>query len=71
MKTIEERLKVIEGHVKEDKIKVMIIGLGSVGSYLLDYLVSKNDPAISVVVVGRDEKKLQTKVNIVRVAALI
>ena len=30
MKTIEERLKVIEGHVKEDKIKVMIIGLGSV-----------------------------------------
>ena len=71
MKTIEERLKVIEGHVKEDKIKVMIIGLGSVGSYLLDYLVSKNDPAISVVVVGRDEKKLQTKVNIVRIAALI
>lgn len=71
MKTIEERLKVIERHVQEDKIKVMIIGLGSVGSYLLDYLVSKNDPAISVVVVGRDEKKLQTKVNIVRVAALI
>ena len=71
MKAIEERLKVIEGHVKEDKIKVMIIGLGSVGAYLLDYLVSKNDPAISIVVVGRDEKKLQMKVNIVRVAALI
>lgn len=71
MKTIEERLKVVERHVKEEKIKVMIIGLGSVGSYLLDYLVSKNDPAIHVVVVGRDEKKLQTKVNIVRVAALI
>ena len=71
MKKIEERLKVIESHVNEDKIKVMIIGLGSVGAYLLDYLVSKNDPAIHMVVVGRDEKKLQTKVNIVRVAALI
>lgn len=71
MKKIEERLKVVEEHVQKDSIKVMIIGLGSVGSYLLDYLVSKNDPAIQVVVVGRDEKKLQTKVNIVRVAALI
>ena len=71
MKTMNERLQVVEQHVKEDHIKIMIIGLGSVGSYLLDYLVSKNDPAIRIIVVGRDYDKLATKVNIVRVAGLI
>lgn len=71
MKTLQERLKIIEKHVNENSIKVMIIGLGSVGAYLLDYLISKNDPAISVVVVGRDEAKMHTKVNIIRVAGLI
>ena len=71
MKTLTERLAIVEQHVKENNVKVMIIGLGSVGTYLLDYLVSKNDPAISVVVVGRSADKMQTKVNIVRVAGLI
>ena len=71
MKTLQERLSVVERHVKDDNIKVMIIGLGSVGAYLLDYLISRNDPAISVVVVGRDADKMQTKVNIARVAGLI
>lgn len=71
MKSLQERLSVVEKHVQEKKIKVMIIGLGSVGAYLLDYLVSKNDPAINVVVVGRDADKMQTKVNITRVAGLI
>ena len=71
MKTLQERLSVVEKHVKEDNIKVMIIGLGSVGAYLLVYLISRNDPAISVVVVGRDADKMQTKVNITRVAGLI
>lgn len=71
MKTLTERLSVVEKHVEEGNIKVMIIGLGSVGAYLLDYLISKNDPAISVVVVGRDAEKMQTKVNITRVAGLI
>lgn len=49
----------------------MIIGLGSVGAYLLDYLISKNDSAVRVVVVGRDAAKMQTKVNIIRIAGLI
>lgn len=71
MKTLQERLRVVEKHVNENRIKVMIIGLGSVGSYLLDYLMSKDDPAISVVVVGRDEDRMQTKVNIIKVAGLI
>lgn len=71
MKLLQERLSIVEKHVKEDNIKVMIIGLGSVGAYLLDYLISKNDPAINIVVVGRDADKMQTKVNITRVAGLI
>jgi len=71
MRTLQERLKIIERHINEKNIKVMIIGLGSVGFYLLDYLISKNDPGISVVVVGRDEEKMQTKVNITRIAGLI
>ena len=49
----------------------MIIGLVRVGAYLLDYLISKNDPTINIVVVGRDEDKMKTKVNIIRVSGLI
>lgn len=49
----------------------MIIGLGSVGTYLLDYLVSMNDEALKVVVVGRDHGKMEKNVNIVRVSSLI
>ena len=71
MKTLSEKLNILQAHIEENKIRVMIIGLGSVGSYLLDYLISKNDPSISIVVVGRDKDKLQTKVNIIRVAGLI
>lgn len=71
MKSLKEKLSNIEKSVKSDDIKIMIIGLGSVGGYLLDYLISRNDSAISVVVVGRDAEKMQTKVNITRVAGLI
>ena len=71
MKSLKERLAVVEKHVKENNVKVMIIGLGSVGAYLLDYLISMNDPAVSIVAVGRDSAKMQTKVNIARVAGLI
>ena len=71
MKTLTERLKVVEQHINENYIKIMIIGLGSVGSYLLDYLISLNDPAVTIIAVGRNEEKLRTKVNIARVAGLI
>ena len=71
MKSIEERLFVTEKHVKEGKITVMIIGLGSVGTYLLDYLVSLNDPSIKIVAIGRNYDKMQLKINIVKIAALI
>ena len=71
MKDLRTRLKSVESHVKEGKYTAMIIGLGSVGTYLLDYLVSRNDEALRVVVVGRNREKMEKNVNIVRVAALI
>lgn len=71
MKTLDERLKIVEEHTRNSAVKVMIIGLGSVGSYLLDYLISRNDPSVSIVTVGRDADKMQEKVNITRIAGLI
>ena len=71
MKALNERLRIVEKHVNSDNIKIMIIGLGSVGTYLLDYLISRNDKAISVVVVGRNYAKMEQNVNIVRVAGTI
>ncbi len=71
MKTLTERLVTVEKHIKDECFTVMIIGLGSVGSYLLDYLISRNDPALRIVTVGRNAEKMQTKVNITRVAGLI
>lgn len=71
MKSLLERLKSVEEHVNKNRITVMIIGLGSVGTYLLDYLISNDDPDLRIVVVGRTYEKLETKVNIVRVSGLI
>lgn len=71
MKPLTERLKKIEIHVKNNDIRVMIMGLGSVGTYLLDYLVSMNDSSIHIIVVGRTYEKMEQNVNIVRIAGLI
>lgn len=71
MKSLQERLKNVEKNVIKEDITIMIIGLGSVGTYLLDFLISKNDPSIKIVVVGRNYEKMESDVNIVRVAALI
>ena len=71
MKNLRDRLKIVEKHIKDNNIKIMIIGLGSVGTYLLDYLISRNDEAVKVIVVGRNYAKMEQNVNIVRVAALI
>lgn len=56
---------------KNEPITIMIIGLGSVGCYLLDYLISLSDPLLNIVVVGRNRDKMQMDVNIVRTAATI
>lgn len=57
--------------VAGEKVRIMIFGLGSVGTYLLDYLVSLADEQLEIIVVGRNPEKMQLDVNIVRTAATI
>ena len=46
--------KLIQLKGKKDIVKIMIMGLGSVGQYLLDYLCSMNDERIEIIVAGRN-----------------
>ena len=71
MKTINEKLEKLKNELKNRKVRIMIIGLGSVGNYLLDYLVSMADENMEICVVGRNEEKMNSDVNIVKVASLI
>lgn len=72
MKELNERLNILKKKVIEgDTVTVAIFGLGSVGCYLLDYLVSLSDPQLHFVVVGRNEEKMTKDVNIIRTAATI
>ncbi len=71
MKTLDEKLHILKSNMESGKVKVMIIGLGSVGTYLLDYLLSSEDENLEICVVGRNEEKMLTDVNIVRVSSLI
>lgn len=65
LRAIAAKIDVVE------PLKILIIGLGSVGNYLLSYLLSTADDAIEIVVAGRDAEKMQSDVNIAKVAALI
>lgn len=69
MNPTEKRLAHCASHA--DRIKVMIIGLGSVGTYLLDYLCSSGDPSLEIVAAGRNTEKMESDVNIIRVASMI
>lgn len=73
MTTLNEKLQSLQHKILDthDKIRIMIIGLGSVGEYLLDYLVSNADPRMEIIVVGRNRDKMESDVNIVRTAATI
>ncbi len=71
MKTLEERLNRLRATAEKQKIKIMILGLGSVGNYLLDYLMSCGDENLEICVAGRNAEKMVSDVNIVRVASLI
>ncbi|MDO5339001.1 MAG: saccharopine dehydrogenase NADP-binding domain-containing protein [Eubacteriales bacterium] len=71
MKTINEKLNILRHELKNRKARIMIIGLGSVGNYLMDYLMSSKDENIEIAVVGRNKEKLESDANIVRVASLI
>lgn len=71
MKNINEKLNILRYELKNRKARIMIIGLGSVGNYLMDYLMSSKDENIEIAVVGRNKEKLESDANIVRVASLI
>lgn len=71
MKTTNEKLNIMRNALKERNARIMIIGLGSVGNYLLDYLMSTMDETIELCVVGRNNEKLESDVNIVKIASLI
>lgn len=71
MKTTSAKLNIMRKNLLGRKVRIMIIGLGSVGNYLLDYLMSSADENMEIAVVGRNAKKMESDVNIVRVASLI
>lgn len=72
MKTLNEKLNLLKKKLDGgEKITIAIFGLGSVGCYLLDNLVSLADPQLKLVVVGRNAEKMQQDVNIIRTAATI
>ncbi len=71
MIALDEKLNIMRDSIKGRNVKVMIIGLGSVGGYLLDYLLSAGDSNMEIYVAGRNEEKMVSDVNIVRVASLI
>lgn len=71
MRTLDEKLNIMRKELSHRKVRIMIIGLGSVGNYLLDYLMSTKDEELEICVVGRNTEKMQSDVNIVRVASMI
>lgn len=72
MNSLNEKLVQLQSKIESGSpVTIMIIGLGSVGLYLLDYLLGLNTPCLRLVVVGRNKDKMQQDVNIVRTAATI
>jgi len=72
MKDIETKLLRLRNKTAEGlPIRVAIMGLGSVGGYLFDYLLNLNDPTIEIHVTGRSLEKMGRAVNIARTAAFI
>ena len=69
--TLNEKLVNLKQELKSRKAKIMIIGLGSVGNYLLDYLMSTQYENIEIIVVGRTFEKMEMDVNIVKISSLI
>ena len=68
---LDEKLKLLKSELKNRKARIIIIGLGSVGNYLLDYLMSTKDEGIEIIIVGRNHDKMEMDVNIIKVASLI
>lgn len=69
---LNKKLQIIKNEIAQNhKIRIMIIGLGSVGNYLLNYLLSSNDDSIEIYVCGRNKNKMLTDINILTISAAI
>ncbi len=72
MEQTNKKLKVLAKKIEnKEKIKIAILGLGSVGNYLLNFLLDLSNENVEIIVVGRNEDKLIQDVNIATVAASI
>jgi hypothetical protein len=75
MKTINERLEILKDKLNANEpVTIMIIGLGSVGLYFLDYLITESSrlPALRIIATGRNTGgHMESDVNIVKIASLI
>ena len=60
MLALNEKLNHLREELKNRKARIMIVGLGSVGNYLLDYLMSAKDEELEICVVGRNAEKMQS-----------
>lgn len=69
--TLNDKMTLLKSELANRKARIMIIGLVSVGNYLLDYLMSTGDENIEIIVVGRNAEKMEMDVNIVKIASLI
>lgn len=67
----EQKLNILRSKWRTESPRIMILGLGSVGNYLLDYLVTNIDDPLEIAVVGRNDQKINSDVNITKVAAII
>jgi hypothetical protein len=72
MNVTNQKLKLLAQKIESgEKVKVAIFGLGSVGNYLLTYLLETADDNMEIVVAGRNKEKLQQDLNIATVASSI
>ncbi len=72
MKNTDEKLQYLAEKIRTEKtIKVAILGLGSVGNYLLNYLNSWDFDNINIYIGSKSPEKAEKDVNISKVAAII
>jgi len=65
MRTVSEKLNRLNRRYDSgQKINIGILGLGSVGNYLLSFLLNDLDDRFNIVVIGRSYEKLVSDVNI-------
>ena len=72
METTNKRLACLATKIRNgEKIRVAILGLGSVGNYLLEYLNNWDYDNVTILVGCRNVARAQSDINIARVARLI